>query len=383
MAPNPSWLREPHIHTSPGWSDCWNSAQDNANSSFASVLFLGDSVTQGASAGNFNTQGFVQLVRAALIARGLPLGGDYYQATDSADFTSGWATPPFTVTSTARTYSFNGLQRAPQFVGAGVGTVTFVTPYACTDVDILYYSGAAGTWQYAIDGAAPVLVTNGATGANYRVTLTGLSSAVHTIVCSGQSADNVMTIFGGASYPTAASRLAGIGYGHVGTAGIGMFHSRVTGSGVSDRIRQWSGWAGNANPERGYGFPTAPSLAIIELGINDLANLSSPLGFQGGLRRLIQALRRGVSGCSILLIGALNADQTNSDVTSGRFDYSNNWHLYLHEMGKLAVSYNCAFLNVHAKWGETPVAQGFATATNSHPTAAGHADIANSLLLVV
>ena len=63
-------------------------------------------------------------------------------------------------------------------------------------------------------------------------------------------------------------------------------------------------------------------------------------------------------------------------MTSGLFGNPHSWHLYLAAMKDVAATYGCAFVDIHAKWGETGVAQGFQTASQPHPNDAGHADIA-------
>jgi hypothetical protein len=51
-------------------------------------------------------------------------------------------------------------------------------------------------------------------------------------------------------------------------------------------------------------------------------------------------------------------------------------------MYALAQSYNCAVVNIHAKWGERPNALGFID-TDPHPNDAGYADMSTTILSIL
>src|SRR5579859_1985919 len=153
----------PYLYLPDGWDQGWAAAKANAASAFGSVAFIGDSLTAGYNSSAYLSKSFRALVRAGLIGRGLPLGGDYYGCSECIDFEAQYAgTPPWVVTTVSRTWFSWGFGRLVGYAGgAGVGSVTFVTPYACTEIDILYYchTGVSPTWQYTVDGGAAVVVT--------------------------------------------------------------------------------------------------------------------------------------------------------------------------------------------------------------------------------
>jgi hypothetical protein len=258
--------------------------------------------------------------------------------------------------------------------GTAANAITFTTPYACTDIDIVYLDANAGTWNYAVDGGGSTPVTNTGVGYHKRIQLTGLANTTHTIVCGTQSAANVLMIAGCITYK---SRTSGIGF--ASTAVYGQTQDDAWGQlhgGPADKPSYLQGKGAAAT---GFGFPSQPSLAMLEYGINDCGNGVTVASFTDTLRRLIQALRRGQSRCSILLLGNCNPDAVNGDLTAGNFANSANWVQYLAAMQQTAAYFNCAFVNMHARWGETPLGQGFVNAGGAHPNNAGHADIASVL----
>jgi lysophospholipase L1-like esterase len=384
----PGVVARPYLYVPDGWDDAWRAAKAASASAFASIAFLGDSFTMGYACSNYLTKSFRGLIRAALIARGYGVGGDFYNCYESVDGDVSYTgTPPWVVTTTSRTWLAWGFGRLLSYTGgAGVGVATLTTPYACTEIDLLWYdhTGSGTGWRYAVDGGATTNVATNGNKQNKRVVITGLANTAHTVVCDNPSASNTMLLHGAAIYPTAAARAAGIGYGNLGLTGLSLGQLGLMGAGITDFLRQFAGWAGAGTANTGYGFPTGPALTIVALGINDCQNMYGIDGFMGQLRRLIQALRQATPNASVLIVAQCNPDQLNSDVTSNRFDNSNSWHLYCEAMSSVARSFRCAFVNMHAKWGETPVGQGFSTsASQAHPTDAGMADIAQTILAVI
>jgi lysophospholipase L1-like esterase len=209
-----------------------------------------------------------------------------------------------------------------------------------------------------------------------RTQLTGLANTTHTIVFTGQSAPIAMLIFGIATYK---SRTTGLRFAWTAKYGTPLsgFTLGTTPDYGQDQI--WQGRSGATLT--GFGFPAQPDLAIIGLGINDCRNIGSGYaleGYQAGLRMICQAVRRGNANASILFVAFSNPDGDNSDVTSP-FANSIQWPLYIDRMLNIAIDYNAAMVNLHAKWGELGVASGYQVATDPHPTDAGHADIASVL----
>ena len=368
-----------------GWNDCWQAAKAASGATPAWMTAIGDSILQGLVASDFNTNGFFGKIKTYL--KGLyPVMGDFYLSVDSLDYLQTEqgqtynGTPTFTVNSqTGKSYAYGfGYGAYPVWSGnAGANIMSFVTPYSCTGVDIVYMDAVSGTWKYSVDGGALQTVTNTGAGYQKRIQITGLSNATHTIVFGTQSADYTVSILGCVAF---VSRTAGLGYAGMGIYGLSLDGALASGSNIpADRI---TAFQGKASATTGFGFPTQPSLAICEYGINDLGTSVAPATFLADLVRVVQAFRRGRQNCSIILIGNSCPDGVNSDVTSS-FPNATTWYEFLAVMAQVAQTYNCAFVNIHAKWGETGVAQGFQTALQPHPNDAGHADIAKVLNAII
>ena len=365
-----------------GWDDCWKAAKANSGSAPAWLTVIGDSVSAGAVSSDYVNKSWTAVLKGKL-APPYRLYGDFWPTSMSASFATFGGTPPWVMNDTPTWYRW-GMGALPLYSGAPANPVmTFTTPYACTDLDLVYLDYAAGTWTYTVDGGAAQTVTT--TGAGYakRVQATGLANTTHTVAVTGQSASYVALLQGIATY---GSRSAGIGFGRIAYSGALAVDDAASNAVPSDMCQQWQGYGATTT---GFGFPTQPSLAIVELGINDCANAGShaggcgPTQYRRVLTRLVQAFRRGVPNCSVLILGASNPDGVSSDVTSGLFGNPHSWNLYLAAMKDVGATYGCAFVDIHAKWGETGVAQGFQAANQPHPTDAGQADIAAVLAEIV
>lgn len=365
-----------YLYLPEGWDGAWKLAKAASSGTPAWMTVLGDSITQGAFATAWNTGGWYGLVRDNLIARGLIRHGDLWSPADSLDFISSYGgTPPFTVSATNRTWRNWGFGNAPTYTGAASEVVTFDTPYACTAMDFHTNNFAAGDLSYNIDAAGAVTITSTTDRWNKKTSVSGLANTTHQVKFSQASVTNAMALTGITTY---ANPSAGIGFARQAASGNPGYIYRINGSPV-DMAAIWQGRTTSLTT--GYGGPTQPALAIIALGINDCQSSFGfgPWEFYEVLRRLITAFRRGSPGCSILIIGYSNPDSVYCDLSSGLFTNPQHWPLYLDAMARASAAYRCAFVNIHAKWGATPVAQGFMTNGSAHPNDAGHADIANVL----
>ena len=123
-----------------------------------------------------------------------------------------------------------------------------------------------------------------------------------------------------------------------------------------------------------FGFPAQPHLGVIALGLNDCRIGYSPDSYQRVIRRMVQAFRRGQSDGSIATIAFSNPDGESSDTVG--FPNAKQWGNFIADMKSIAQTYNSAFVNINAKWGELGTTYGYQTANQPHPTDAGHADIA-------
>ena len=151
---------------------------------------------------------------------------------------------------------------------------------------------------------------------------------------------------------------------------------------VTQPIRSFSLFQGPLSETKatGFGFPSAPSCAVIALGLNDCSDLYGPDLVGNAIGSLINACRRAVQDCSIVVIAHSNPDGITSDVTAanGLLTNARSWPLYVDRMASIARENTCAFLNIDAKWGPRGLALGFQN-DNVHPSQRGHDDIAQLL----
>jgi hypothetical protein len=390
--------RFPYLYLPDGWDTAWVAAKAAAGATPAQILFLGDSIPTGQQCSDWK-KSYPHLVRESLRASLGGLHADYFPAWGLSAIAAAGplpGTPPWSIenvlgTSSGAVDNF-GWHRISYNTAAGASTYyhqTFTSPDACTAMDLFYVDFNSGTWVYSVDGGADVTVTNTNAGSTTlapvkRISLSGLASATHTIAVGKQSAVSVCLPIGVAEYPG-------------GTAGGGLSLARYTAGGVTlgqyitgsqfptNRLEQLAGLVpqGGGGVGRTFGYPQQPHLLVLELGINDNNTGVAQATIFSALRRTIQAVRAGRAGASILLHVVCNPDAELSDNTSNLFTPA-NWPTFVGYLYQFAQAYNCAVLNTHAKWGETPVAQGFMTvAGNVHPIDAGHADIAGDLLKVL
>lgn len=388
VASKPEWLAgagaSNWLYLPAGWDAAWRSAKAASGSTPAWMTGIGDSFTQGLNSSNYLTKSWWALVRAWLLTQ-YSLYGDFYATTVSQAFASAYVSPPWTF---ATTPSFG----ADGFAGVAYwGTnpaqsnlAQFTAPYACTQIDLLYHEtwGLNGTFTYALDGEANNTVNvTGNLPYPQRIRRSGLASAIHTLIAGNPSQHNQMNLLGAACY---ANPGFGIGFANLGYSGTLMQAWTQSAAAPADRMTYLKGVVNGSTPT-GFGFPSQPALAIIALGINDCANLNlGPNGFEYGLARMVAALRTGYANCAIIIMANCNPEQMYSDSASNPFTNSNSYPLYVARMEKVARALHCAFVNMHAKWGEYGVTNGLQSGGQApHPTDAGHADIAATLEMIV
>jgi hypothetical protein len=367
------------------WDKGWNNALRTSGSTPASVCVIGDSFTQGEpQTSDYMSKPFWALFRSNLLAK-YTHGGDFYGVWYCSDFyvnvlgSTFAGTPPFVINTTGSGRQWAGGGFGEQVwwtTGSIAGNIlTFTTPYACTDIDIITVDYNSGNWTYTVDGGATQTVTIPSNdGSTLRRTqITGLSNTTHTVVVTGQSGAQVFVPYGVATYKT---RTTGLRFGWTAVCGAAMPNYLI---GQTPLVGSYTVWQGRSNATlTGFGFPAAPDLFIIALGINDCQFSGFGMGlegYQGALRKLCACIRRGNPGASILFVAHNNPSGDVSDVTTP-FVNARAWPLFIDRMLNIAIDFNCALVNLHAKWGETGVAQGFQIAGNPHPNDAGHADIA-------
>lgn len=384
-----------------GWDTAWKAAK-TANAGQLAVI--GDSLASGRRATDMLAQGFFGLLRTALLARGLPLAGDYYpvveysvsQSPDTSALGS-TATPWGNIQGgvTIATYD-GGFQRCFNLNGSAVFPhVTFTTPYGATGIDLIYvdFGPASSTFAYTVDGGSTqtVTITGPDTNAGAvikKLSITGLNPAsTHSIAVGTNSSGHSLMLVG------ATAR----------TGNSGFFFTRHVCGGISARAMATPGSTGSNTgiPNTGTtpvpsfpldkigplgaqtssinftGVPTQPDAAIIELGVNDISGGFNVYSYMQALEQIVYALRAGKADCSIAFVIPCMGNSLYSDQT---FALASNSQLYWVDfkaaMHKVAAAYKCAVVDIDTKWGNTPGAAGFLGSNDIHPTTAGHADIA-------
>lgn len=376
------------IYAPDGWDDCWQAAKAASGTTAANILQIGDSIGQGFATTNNITKSYFSLLRTKLITD-YSLGADFYGPQWSLySSPSLLGTAPFVFGAGAKSSSPGGFGFFA-FNSAVYSTplVTFTSPAACIAVDVHYQDYAAGTFDILIDGVFNQTITNttvnGTNSAiDKKVSITGLSNAVHTVTLQNPSASTTCIIVGITTYTTSST---GIRFANISVQGYATTHWMTIPNATGVQMRpalfqgatpQNQGITQTVPNNTGFGFPTQPHLFIYELGVNDMQLATAPEEYAVNTSLFINAVRRGQPNASIVLVAPSVPSGVNSDVTTP-FTTSVLWEEYLIKMHDIARTYNCAFVNIHAKWGETGVNSGFQTAGDSHPTDAGHTDMAN------
>ena len=290
-----------------GWNDAWQSAKGGSGTAPAWLTIIGDSVSAGAVSSDYVNNAWAAKLRSKLLS-GYSLYGDFWPTSMSVSFATFGGTPPWVVGATAPTWYRWGMGTLPLFGGTPASPIlTFTAPNAGTDLDLIYFDFAAGTFTWTVDGVAQATVTTTGAGYHKRVQVAGLANTTHTVVLTGQSANYVALWQGIATY---GSRTRGIGFGRIAYSG-GLAVDYAGNGNPPDPCKVWQGYGAATT---GFGFPTQPSLAIIELGINDCSDAGShsggcgPTQYRRVLARLVQAFRRGAQNCSIVILGASHPD---------------------------------------------------------------------------
>lgn len=382
-APKRRWLSLPD-----GWDAGYKTALQGAGAAPLKVVCFGDSITLGVKASDWNATAWPGLLRAYLIARNAGgQGADYHPTLESQTMVSGytWAgTPPWVVNNTNRSHFVQVLGDCPVYTDTGVAAKLVWTAIDgdVTELEILYLDYSASTWDYACKDAGGNVVTSGTvttagTILYKKLSLTGLATPVHTVEIGNQSVSQRMQIAGIIAYQ---NRSRGLQFAKLGMSGLGLTAFSPTGGIPVDNVIPWQGtYAGGAT---GLGFPAAPDLFLLAFGVNDCQTSGRYVRcYEATMERLCRALRRGNPNVSILMLAMHLPDGDNSDMAATGLTNTYSYPLYLARMRRVAETFGAGFVNIHAKWGETAVAQGFVASNDLHPNDAGNADIFAALKL--
>lgn len=118
-----------------------------------------------------------------------------------------------------------------------------------------------------------------------------------------------------------------------------------------------------------------PSLTVIALTANDYGGQTSLTSYKTNLQTLIT--RALVYGDVLLTSIGVHYDENTSAIKQ---------QSYVDIVKQLAITNNCAYLDIHDRWNGGVYAQnilGFLANGDVHPTASGHQDIATAILRVI
>lgn len=237
---------------------------------FSNLLMLGDSRTDnfmGSVDGYDRRKMWPYQLRDRLHAALPDLGG----ATDGF-IKCGYVGAMDGRVTTTGTWTTNGDTLNTSANGA---TCTIVTEKPCTNIDV-YTIGTAGTWSVTVDGGEPQTMT---TSTFTKLSFTGLTEAVHTVVVTNTTAAGTSVALFGATAWNA-------------TGGLVIHNTAVFGATLQHDTNGWGKAATPVNWTRawytlklmtatnlpGYGVAggptngTIPDCVFIECGVNDLTN---------------------------------------------------------------------------------------------------------------
>jgi lysophospholipase L1-like esterase len=411
----PWLLRQALIQRYGLYGDHWCAAQNgtlNGTSAYFPFTFAGTgAVGQQDGYGYqqaYNPTGFgtahditFQLVNGAPNSLSYPFTGlDIVLAHFNASGTFTWNVDGAGATTHTNTTNDGLLEFLPiRGLAAGSHTVVFSNTSAVTALTlagITTYSGSASGLFFANHGQPNQTIGAAFNAASHTLlAMQGYSGASSPNALAGSEVLGVNVVNGGTLYsgtPTAIFSNPATG-GTVATGTPVVASGAITSITMTGNGSNYQGpcTVSIGNPGGGSGFvgqclmsngafaPSQVDVAIIALGVNDMARAKAayvgPQGMEHVYRQMIAAIRYANPNASILFVGIWNGTLGSHTDDTG-FTNSNSWHLYLNRMRNLAATQTCGFLDLSARWGSTPIAQGFISAGSAHhPTTAGHADI--------
>lgn len=325
------------------------------------ICVIGDSVTQGSYASDLATKNWVGRLRTALqntlgnVGQGTypvpsQFGDQYYPAWS---WTGTWT----------HNYQNSGIGGRSM---SGTGTCTASLTFTGTSLDLVYTTNTDGDASGAvvkIDGVtvvSPNFYSATKTYGNVQ-SYTGLSAGSHTlsITCSSSGTIYIETAI---AYNPTASAPKGC---YVYNFGSGFAQT----SWFSPNISQITNVA-------------KAHLYIVALGINDAIN-NNTANYQTNMSTIIQGCQN--AGASVLLLPYYMINDSNAT-------YNSNYISQITTQYSLCDTYNCALVDIYARWGKswsTAQAAGmmgsgsFNGASGSdayHPSDKGHRDIASAVV---
>jgi lysophospholipase L1-like esterase len=180
-----------------------------------------------------------------------------------------------TLSGSPTNYGLYGLGRRSVIFQSSGQKATFTTPSDCTGFDIFWTRGSSfGVLYYKVDGGSAVTINTAGSAADGQITqVRGLSAASHTIEVGWSSGGQ--TFFSGCML-----------YNGDESTGIRSFDGAHSGAFSSlFTATEWQGCLATV----------APSLVVLELGVNDPSAPLTATQFQTNLTTLIAAITAAVT----------------------------------------------------------------------------------------
>ncbi|MEO6536233.1 MAG: peptidoglycan-binding protein [Candidatus Paceibacterota bacterium] len=337
----------------------WRTARNAAKAGTADALVSyapGDSTTAGT--GTVKSTNVVNDTANKLLALGFPASNEgFYGSHGSVSpssldpnlvIGSGWNFITSQLTYSGRLFS--------QDTATATTTLKY-TPYTTVDTWDIYYllSAGAGTFTVSTNGGAVVATTSEANGSTVMAKMTvTVPSGTQQLVITPISGTGIVYIQGAVGRVAATKQITFI------NGGIGG----ATGATWSTNTSAYT-----ARPQLRY---LAPKLTIINLTINDWNATTSTSTYTTQIQNLINDGK--ISGDVLLMSG-------NPSNPSGYASVSQQ-QTYIDIIKSLAVSNNCAMIDLTSRWGSYAVKSALTPSwyfDSLHPSATGYNDIATAV----
>lgn len=326
----------------------------------ASILCLGDSITQGVSSTPQRLYNWPSQLRALLNASGrLGLVGEGAAFnTGQASGGSKTAYDERWTLGTGWTWSSGGVVNNSMCQGTGGNPTTFALP-SCDSVTIYYMRHSiGGTWTYSIDGGAATNVNSNGTLLLTSVTFS-VTAGTHTLTITSPASNYALIL--GVAWSTSSAPLDVNVVTGGGTNGI-------TSSKLTDETN--SGYGGLSVIDL-----LKPDLTIVCMGRNDSnpANGVTVAQYLSNLTGFIQRVRT-TNTKDIMLLTPPPASAAT---------YTNDSQI-VSTLYTLADTYDCALVDLESRFGSSWNAAPYSlSADNIHPNDAGSRVLAQTVASVL
>lgn len=331
----------------PAWATRWGAALDGRAAAPATIVMLGDSVTEGQSSTavveRWPNKAAASL-RAAYPTPGVVGGSGYWASRYYVYNPATWGAPhplPASVTGTVSYPTDRGnLGYRTAQLNAGASWTASVTG---SSVDVHYEAGG-GSFTVQVDGGGATAAQSATSAGRYRVTF-GTTGA-HTVRI------NAVSTF----------RLSGIMvYNGDETKGLRFYEAGHSGFTTANHLAD----VANVMTELDR---VAPDLVTVFLGLNEYPN-TTPAVFQANLTSLMTQVQGRAKVPSILIIASYTPGWSGATVAG--------WAPYVAAMQAVATAKGCGLLDLSAVMPQaTTSGTGFYNADALHPNNSGMTEVA-------